>query len=283
VVLLGFNMLLWSTHITEEHFPLFAKIKSAGFDGVELPIFEGTPEHFRTIGRAIRDNGLRATAVTVIPDAERNCVSADPAVRSAGLNHLKWAIDCLAAASGETLCGPFYQPLGVFTGEPPTKAERAGVVSVHKDAAAHAARHNIKLSVEPLNRFECYVLNTVADSADLVRQVNEPNYGLLYDTFHANIEEKDPVGVIAPNIAQINHVHFSENDRGTPGKGHVPWSATMKALKQSGYDGWCVIESFGRALPDLAAATRVWRDFFPDRDEVYQFGGKFLRKEWAKA
>ena len=95
-MLLGFNMLLWSTHVTEEHFPLFAGIKRAGFDGVELPIFEGTPDHFRTVGRAIRDNGLRATAVTVIPDAERNCVSADPAVRSAGLDHLKWAIDCLA-------------------------------------------------------------------------------------------------------------------------------------------------------------------------------------------
>jgi D-psicose/D-tagatose/L-ribulose 3-epimerase len=282
-VLLGFNMLLWSTHITEEHFPLLAGIKRAGFDGVELPIFEGTPDHFRTVGRAIRDSGLRATAVTVIPDAERNCVSADAAVRSAGLDHLKWAIDCLTAAGGETLCGPFYQPLGVFTGEPPTRAERANVVSVHKNAAAYAGRHNIKLAVEPLNRFECYVLNTVADSADVVRQVNEPNYGLLYDTFHANIEEKDPVGVIAPNIAQINHVHFSENDRGTPGKGHVPWAATMKALKQSGYDGWCVIEAFGRALPDLAAATRVWRDFFPNRDEVYQFGGEFLRKEWAKA
>ena len=282
-MLLGFNMLLWSTHVTEEHFPLFAGIKRAGFDGVELPIFEGTPDHFRTVGRAIRDNGLRATAVTVIPDAERNCASVDPAVRSAGLDHLKWAIDCLAAAGGETLCGPFYQPLGVFTGDPPTKAERANVVSVHKDAAVYAARQNIKLSVEPLNRFECYVLNTVTDSAAVVRQVSEPNYGLLYDTFHANIEEKDPVGVIAPNIAQINHVHFSENDRGTPGKGHVPWAATMKALKQNGYDGWCVIEAFGRALPDLAAATRVWRDFFPNRDEVYQFGGKFLREEWAKA
>ena len=92
------------------------------------------------------------TAVTVIPDAERNCASADPAIRTAALKHLKWAIDCLAAAGGETLCGPFHQPLGIFTGEPPTKAERANVASVHKDAAAYAARSNIKLSVEPLNR-----------------------------------------------------------------------------------------------------------------------------------
>ena len=87
------------------------------------------------------------------------------------------------------------------------------------------------MAVEPLNRFECYALNTVADAADIVRRVNEPNYGLLYDTFHANIEEKDPVGVVAPNIEHIIHVHISENDRGTPGKGHVPWADDFKALK----------------------------------------------------
>jgi D-psicose/D-tagatose/L-ribulose 3-epimerase len=282
-MLLGFNMLLWSTHVTEEHFPIFADIKRAGYDGVELPLFEGSPEHFRKVGQAIRDNGLRATAVTVMPDAEHDCMSDDATVREGALKHISWAIDCLAAAGGEVLCGPFHQPLGIFSGKPPTANERTNVVNVHKHAAAYAARHNIKLSIEPLNRFECYVLNTVEDGAEVVRQVGAPNYGLLYDTFHANIEEKDPVGVIAPNLRYINHVHFSENDRGTPGKGHVPWAPTIKALKRGGYDGWCTIEAFGRALPALAAATRVWRDFFPMREEVYQFGGKFLREQWANA
>ena len=282
-MLLGFNMLLWSTHVTEEHFPLLADIKRAGYDGVEIPIFEGAPEHFAKVGRAVRDNGLRATAVTVMPDAAHDCTSSDPSIQAAALEHITWAVDCLTAAGGETLCGPFHQPLGVFSGDPPTAAERANVVSVHKKAAAYAARHNVKLSIEPLNRFECYVLNTVDAAAEVVRAVNAPNYGLLYDTFHSNIEEKDPVGVIAPNLSFINHVHFSENDRGTPGKGHVPWSATMRALKRGGYDGWCAIEAFGRALPDLAAATRVWRDFFPNREEVYRFGHDFLREQWAKA
>lgn len=171
----------------------------------------------------------------------------------------------------------------MFSGEPPTADERSGIVEVHKLAARYAARARIKLAVEPLNRFECYALNTVADAAEIVRRVDEPNYGVLYDTFHANIEEKDPVGVIAPNLRAINHVHTSENDRGTPGKGHVPWAATFKALKEGGYDGWCVIEAFGRALPGIAAATRVWRDFFPHTDEVYQFGHDFLRDQWAKA
>jgi D-psicose/D-tagatose/L-ribulose 3-epimerase len=282
-MLLGFNMLLWSTHLTEEHFPIFADIKRAGYDGVELPIFEGTPEHFRKIGEAVRDNGLRATAVTIIPDAAHDCMSDDPAVRAGAVKHLTWAIDCLTAAGGETLCGPFHQPLGVFSGNPPTAGERANVVSVHRQMAAYAARRNVKLSIEPLNRFECYVLNTVGDAANMARAVNAPNYGLLYDTFHCNIEEKDPVGIIAPNVAYINHVHFSENDRGTPGKGHVPWAATIRALKRGGYDGWCAIEAFGRALPALASATRVWRDFFPNREEVYRFGHDFLREEWAKA
>ena len=282
-MLLGFNLLLWSTEITEEHFPLFDTLKNVGYDGVELPLFGGTPEQYAVIGGAIRDAGLRSTAVCVMPGEEASCLSSDAAVQDTALDHIKWAVDCVEAAGGEVLCGPFHQPLGVFSGEPPTSDELANLVAVHKRAAAYSESKNIKLSVEPLNRFECYVLNTVADAADVVASVGANNYGLLYDTFHANIEEKDPVGVIAPNLDSINHVHLSENDRGTPGKGHVPWETTLRALKSGGYDGWCTIESFGRALPDLAAATKVWRDFFPSRDEVYRFGHDFLRETWERA
>jgi D-psicose/D-tagatose/L-ribulose 3-epimerase len=171
---------------------------------------------------------------------------------------------------------------GLFR-HPPNDAERNGIVEVHKGAARYAKKANVPLAVEPLNRFECYALNTVADAAEIVKRVDEPNYGLLYDTFHTNIKEKDPVGVIAPHLKQINHVHTSENDRSTPGKGHVPWAATFKALKGGGYDGWYVIGAFGRALPGIAEATRVWRDFFPSTEEVYQFGHDFLRAQWARA
>jgi D-psicose/D-tagatose/L-ribulose 3-epimerase len=282
-MLLGFNLLLWTPFVSEDVFPLFDRLKKAGYDGVELPLFAGTPEHYREVGQALRDCGLRCTAVTTIPDGDRNCISSDKAVRSAGLAHLTWAIDCLQAAGGEVLCGPFYQPLGVFTGQPPTAEEWQRVVEVHRAAARHAAGGDIRLAVEPLNRFECYLMNTVAAAAAIVAEVQQPNYGLLYDTFHANIEEKDPVGVIAPHIDSINHVHLSENDRGTPGKGHVPWAATFTALRASSYDGWHVIEAFGRALPELAAATRVWRDFFPSDEEVVQFGHDFLRAEWENA
>jgi D-psicose/D-tagatose/L-ribulose 3-epimerase len=282
-MLLGFNMLLWSPHVDETHFPLFGRIKKTGYDGIELPIFDGTPEAYAKVGKALADEGLRCTGVGLIPDEATDCTSSDPKVRAAGLAHIKWAIDCLEAAGGEVLCGPFYQPLGIFTGEPPTDDERAGIAEVHKQAAKYAAAKNIKLGVEPLNRFECYALNTIADATELVRKVDEPNYGFLFDTFHSNIEEKDPVGAIAPALSAINHVHASENDRGTPGKGHVPFAATFKALKSGGYDDWVVIEAFGRSLPEVAAATRVWRDFFPNTDEVFEFGHDFLRKTWDEA
>jgi D-psicose/D-tagatose/L-ribulose 3-epimerase len=282
-MLLGFNLLLWTTHPADEHFPLFAELKRAGYDGVELPIFEGDPEHFARVGRVLKDEGLRCTGVTVLPDEAHSAISPDPASRRGAVEHLAWSLDCLAAAGGEVLAGPFYQALGVFSGDPPTADERRRLVEVHRAAAVHAQELGLELSVEPLNRFECHALNTVADTAAVVTEVAMPNYGLLYDTFHANIEEQDPVGVIAPNLALINHVHVSENDRGTPGKGHVPWVATFKAFKAGGYDGWYVIEAFGRSLPALAAATRVWRDFFPHREEVYRQGHDFLREAWARA
>jgi D-psicose/D-tagatose/L-ribulose 3-epimerase len=102
-MLLGFNMLLWSPSVAEEHFPMFAKLKATGYDGVELPIFGGTPEEFEKVGQAAKDEGLRVNGVAVIPDAEHDCTSADAKVRAAGLDHIKWAIDCLEAAGGEVL------------------------------------------------------------------------------------------------------------------------------------------------------------------------------------
>ena len=279
----GFNMLLWTTHVTDADLPNLESIKKVGFDGVEIPVFEGQVDHFEKIGRAIKDNGLGCTTVTVIPDEEHNPVSADAAHRKAAVDYLKWAIDCSEALNSDCLCGPLYQPLGVFTGQGPTEQEKSRAAEVHRQAGEFAAKANLDLAVEFLNRFECYFLNTAKDAAEYVKRVNHPNVGVLFDTFHANIEEQDPVGAISANIDAINHFHVSENDRGTPGKGHVDWAGTFKALRSGGYDRWLVIEAFGRALPDLAAATRVWRDFFPSREGVYTEGVKFVRDQWEAA
>jgi len=279
----GFNMLLWTTHVTDEHLSQLQTLQKIGYDGIEIPVFEGDTAHFEKLGKAIKDNGLACTAVTVIPDEEHNPISAEPTHRQGAVEYLKWAIECSEALGAEVLCGPFYQPLGVFSGQAPTRDEKQRAAEVHAKAAELAAKADLTLAVEFLNRFECYLLNTMADAADYVKLVNHPNLGVLFDTFHANIEEQDPVGCISQHIDVVKHVHISENDRGTPGKGHIDWPGTFKALASGGYDGWLVIEAFGRALPDLAAATRVWRDFFPSREEVYTEGLKLVKKQWQAA
>ncbi|MEX0741357.1 MAG: sugar phosphate isomerase/epimerase [Phycisphaeraceae bacterium] len=277
---IGFNLLLWSGFITEEHHKLLQALKDTGYDGVEIPIFDGDTDHYQKLGKVLDDIGLERTAVTVIPDEAHSLVSVDADCRAAGLKRLKWAIDCCEAAGVERMIGPFHQPLAVFTGEGPTESERAHAAECHHEAAEHAQKAGVALSIEYLNRFECYFLTTMQDAADYVRRVDHPNFHTMYDSFHANIEEKDPVGVIKTHQDVIRHVHISENDRGTPGRGHVDFPSTFAALKEIDYDGWLTIEAFGRALPELAAATRVWRDLSTSPEQVYTEGIELIQKHW---
>jgi D-psicose/D-tagatose/L-ribulose 3-epimerase len=275
------NLLLWTTHVTAEHFPIIAKLKKAGYDGVEIPVFEGDLAHYQTVGKEIKNQGLGCTAVTVVTE-QANPISPDAAVREAAVERLRWTIDMVAAMGGEYLCGPMHSPLAVFSGQGPTPDEKKRAADVLRKAAEHAKKAGVTLVVEYLNRFECYFLTTAADARALVKQVDHPNFRTMYDTFHANIEEKNLAQAIRDLSDSFVHVHISENDRGTPGTGHVHWDETFKTLREVKYDGWLVIEAFGRALPALAAATRVWRDLFPAAEEVYTQGLRFMKQKWAQ-
>jgi D-psicose/D-tagatose/L-ribulose 3-epimerase len=274
------NLLLWTGHVTEELFPLFAKLKKAGFDGVEIPLFGGEAAHYRKVRQELDNNGLNCTAVTVV-NKPNNPISSDSAVRQKGLDHIKWAIDMTALLGGDNLCGPYHSAIGEFSGVGPTEDEKAWGADVLRQAADHARQSRVMLAIEYLNRFECYFLTTAADAVALVKKVNHPHFRTMYDTFHANIEEKAIGPTIESMAGYFAHVHISENDRGTPGTGHVHWDETFRALKKVGYDGWMVIEAFGRALPDLAAATKVWRDLFPAPEEVYTNGLRLIKEKWA--
>jgi D-psicose/D-tagatose/L-ribulose 3-epimerase len=278
----GMNLLLWATHVTTEHFPLLGQLKKAGFDGVEVPVFEGDAAHFRTIRKELDNQGLRCTTVTVATP-EANPISPDAGLRKAAVERLRWAIEMTAILGGEIMAGPYHSPLAVFSGSPPTADEKKRAVEVLRQAADEAKKAGVMLAIEYLNRFECYFLTTAAEARTLVKEVNHPNFRTMYDTFHANIEEKNIPATIAALADSFVHVHISENDRGTPGTGHVHWDETFRALRQVGYDGWLVIEAFGRALPALAAATRVWRDLFPNAEEVYTQGLRFMKEKWAAA
>lgn len=278
----GMNLLLWTTHVTAEHFPILEKLKKTGFDGVEIPLFEGDASHFKTVRKQLDDLGLGCTTVTVVGE-DANPISPDPVVRQKAVERLRWAIEMNAVLGSPTMAGPFHSPLAVFSGQGPTADEKARAADTLRKAAEIAAQHKVTLTIEYLNRFECYFLTTAADAAALVDAVGHPNFKTMYDTFHANIEEKSPSRGVQALGSRMAHVHISESDRGTPGTGMVHWDESFQALKRSGYDGWLVIEAFGRALPALAAATRVWRDLFPSAEEVYTEGLRFMKEKWAAA
>ena len=278
----GFNLLLWTPHVTKEHLPIVKALKKAGYDGVEIPIFEGTPEHYAWLGGELDKLEMGRTTVSVL-GAGHNPLSSDAAERKAALARAKWAIDCNAALGSSILAGPMHSELGYFSGAGATKAERKRGVSFHRSAGDYAANKNVRFALEALNRFEVYFLNTMEQLADYLDEVEHPAVKAMYDTFHSNIEEKDPVGAIKTIKRHMIHVHISENDRGTPGRGHLPLAETYKRLKAAKYDGWMTIESFGRSMPALAAATRVWRDFAPNKEQVYKEGLKNMKQGWTKA
>lgn len=283
---IGMNLLLWTGHVTEEHMPVVAALKQTGFDGVEVPVFDvSDPSHYKWLAGVLDDIGLERTLVAIIPDEAHSPISPDPAQRQAARDHLRRVVDCGAALGGSVLAGPWFQPLGVFTGEKPSEAELDRCAEVHRDVLPYAAAAGITPGLEPLNRFEAHLLNTCEQAIAYAERVGTRGIGILYDTFHAHIEEKDPIAALrALHVSgNLAHVHISENDRGTPGRGHAKIRETITTLKNIGYDGWLTIEAFGRGVPDLAAATRVWRDFFTSEEEVYTEGFDLIRETWDAA
>ena len=278
----GMNLFLWTDDPTQEALlPLYQRLADMGFDGVELPIFEADPEAFARLGRRLDDMGLARTAVTV-RGAEDDPISPDASVRAAALEATKRVIDCCEASGAGLLGGPLYAAIGEFSGAGPTDEEWQRSVAVMRDAADHAAQVGVRLSLEFLNRFEIYLLNTAADAARFAREVDRDNLGVHYDTFHANLEEKDVAAAIAGCADRLSHVHVSENDRGTPGQGQVRWAETFQALAKAEYDGWLTIEAFGQALPRLAAATKIWRPLFDDPEKLAAEGLAFMREQWSR-
>lgn len=272
----GMNLLLWSDGLRDEILPVLEQLKELGFDGVEVPIFDLNPDHFAAWGKRLDDLGLERTGVTVRTAAD-NPVSSDTKVREAGIANNKLALECAAAAGCTQLVGPYHSALGEFTGAGRTEEEWKYGVESMQVLAEDAASKSITLSVEYLNRFECYFLNCAADTARFVDEVNNPACRMMHDTFHAHIEEKSQRAAIAAGGGRISHVHISENDRATPGTGQVAWDAVFAGLKEISYDGWLMVEAFGLALPALAAATKIWRRMYESETQLAKDSLTFMR------
>lgn len=278
---IGINLLLWTGDVTFEHRPMLEMLARIGFDLVEVPVMNGTLEKYAALGCWLDDLGLARTSSMAFTDPAADPTSATPAIRRAALDQLRWQLECADALGATKVIGPMYQTLGCFSGNGPDEAELDRVVELLSTVAPEAHEAGITLALEPLNRFEAHLCNTLAAASEIARRVDHPAVGVMLDTFHANIEEKDTPTAIREAGNRIVHVHISESHRGTPGTGQVDFPSVFGALREIGYNGDLVVEAFGRAVPELAAATCVWRDTFETAEQLATDSLQLLRQSVA--
>jgi D-psicose/D-tagatose/L-ribulose 3-epimerase len=272
----GINTFLWTANFGPEHFHLLPKIRKGGFDGVEVALIRPSEFKASAIRQAIAEHDLECTVCSVLP-GELSLISPDASVRQKTIVHLGECFQAAAEAGAKLIAGPLYSPVGYLPGRRRNADEWKNAVDGYQELGPVLAANNLQVCIEPLNRFETYFLNTTADAVKLCSEINHPNVGILWDTFHANIEEKDSAESLRSSAKHLKHIHTCENDRGTPGSGHVDWSGVFTAIRDLKYDGWLTIESFGFALGELSAAASIWRDLAASPEDIAFEGVKFLK------
>jgi D-psicose/D-tagatose/L-ribulose 3-epimerase len=277
----GVNTFIWSGTFDQSNFGLLPIIKEAGFDGVEIPLFRPKDFQASSIRKAVESHGLECNACTVLVDGF-SLISESPDMRRRTRQHLGDLVKVAAEAGVKIIAGPLYSPVGYLPGRRRTNDEWHWAVEGFQSLGDTLAAHHVTFAIEPLNRFETYFLNTATDAAKLAEQIGHPNIGILFDTFHANIEEKQIAAGYLTVGPHLKHVHTCENDRGIPGSGHVEWDEVFQALHSMNYDGWLTIESFGFALKEVSAAAAIWRDIERTPESIAFEGVKFLKQKVAE-
>lgn len=273
----GVNTFIWAAGVDRDLLNLLPSIRQHGFDGVELPLIRPEELPVADVRRSLEETRLACTFCSVLPK-DLSVISGDPAVRRKTQTHLENCVRVAADAGASMIAGPLYSPVGYLPGRRRTEDEWKWAVECYQALGSTLRSRGITIAIEPLNRFETYFLNTAADAVKLAAEIDDPNVGILFDTFHANIEEKDIALALRSTAACLKHVHTCENDRGIPGTGHTDWTGVFSALRDIHYDGWLTIESFGFALGDLSAAASIWRDLAPSADSIVFEGVEFLKR-----
>ena len=278
---IGVNSWVFVSPPTDEAIAELApRVKAMGFDVLELGIEAPGQWDPKRTGAVLAEHGL-GTAVCAAMGPDRDFT--DPALVAGTQAYVRYCIDAVEDAGGSVVAGPLYSPVGKTWQMTP--AERAAaidrLVAGLAPVADYAAERGVRLAIEPLNRFETSFFNTAAQVREVVDRLDHPAIGMLLDTFHMNIEEKDQAAAIRVSGDKLYHFHACGNDRGAPGFDHIAWAPIIAALREVGYDGPLVIESFTPDNQTIARAAAIWRPLAETQDALAEDGLTFLKKALA--
>ena len=279
-MLFGASTFIWVSPFSTANIDLLTKVKNMGYDIIEIAVEDTRIIDWKLIKDTARDLDLKIT-VSGAFGPERDISSTDPAFREIGKQYI---IDCIRIAEqmdSPVFGGPLYSAVGktrIVSAEQ-KKQEREWCVGILKEVSQIAGDCGVTLGLEPLNRFETDMVNTVDQALSILDEVGNPNLKIVLDTFHSNIEEKDiPASIRKIGKDLLCHVQGNESDRGTPGTGHLEWQGIQEALTEIGYDGAVVIETFGQPSKELARAACIWRPLANSADELAEEGLAFYQK-----
>ena len=276
----GVNTWVWTSPLTTAELERLAPhVAGLGFDWIEVPL-EGLDDLDPVRGAAILRENRLGVSVCAAMGPDRDLIHADPAIRENGMVYLRRAIEITQTLEATNLVGPLYSAVGrTWQSTPDERARDLDLlVKTLSRLAEYAGAHQVVLCLEPLNRFETSFINLAAQAIEVIDRVSHPACQIMLDTFHMNIEEKSLGQAIRSVGRRLRHVHACENDRGTPGSGNVDWPEVRQGLKDIGYDGPVVIESFTAKVKSIARAAAIWRPLAPTQDDLARDGGVFLRK-----
>jgi D-psicose/D-tagatose/L-ribulose 3-epimerase len=275
----GANTWIWVSPLDDAALARLApKIAEFGFNWIELPIESPGDFDYTRAAAIVREYGFGASVGAAFgPD--RDLISDDEAIRANSRTYIRHCIDAAATLGATNVIGPMYSAVGRTWQISADERERANelLTTQLRELAGYAAEHGVTLCIEPLNRFETSFLNLATQAIELIDLVDHPACQLMLDTFHMNIEERSLGDAIRATGKRLRHFHACENDRGAPGAGHVPWDDVATALRDIGYDGPVVIESFTDQVKTIARAAAIWRPLAESQDALARDGLAFLR------
>lgn len=271
---LGINLWNWLPALSRDCVGLPTRAAEMGFTAVELPMT--TTQPIPELEQEIRDLGLGVTLCAALGPG-KDLSSFDPQVRASTMEYLTQCLETGARAGASVLAGPLYAGGGKRHALPPEEKEREWELAVTglQELSRRAGKYGIKLAIEPLCRYRTSVVNTVDQGLAMIRDVDSPNLGLHYDTFHACLEEADLIASLekALDSGKVYHFHACANNRGGPGEGILPWDRVLPLLKEKNYPGHVTMETFAPGGLDAS-----WVHVHPQPDEVARRGINFLRR-----
>ncbi|MEM6463455.1 MAG: sugar phosphate isomerase/epimerase family protein [Pseudomonadota bacterium] len=275
----GIHSGLWMTRWTDDLDPIMSTVADLGFDGIEISLLGITMERAASLNRMARDRGLEITCSTGL-GAHEDPTSRDADTRRKAKAALENAVRITSALGARQLAGVLAAPWGVFEPlEIPDRTGRSAEVLGSIDTLLEA--EGVVLGLEVLNRFETDLINTAQQGVALAKATGSKHIGLLLDTFHMNIEEKDPPAAINQADDRLFHFHVSDNDRGTPGSGQFDFASAAQALRTIGYSGWVTAEMFVVPGHPASADLNIWRAIEPDPTQAARQALEYMKATFA--